>query len=366
MMKFSFIQLLLAILFLPTVIFAQVNITEVDMPNIDDTIRISTSTTFLADPALTGTDFIWDFSDLISASQTVDTFVSVASTPVTYNWIFNNPILYPPAASIARANNKVPVSIPDNPFIPALEVTDTYDFLKETSSEFSKLGFASMFNGLPLPMKYDNPEVYYQFPVTYEDSYSSISFAEASIPTIGYYGQTVSRSSEVDGWGTLILPSGTYDAIRIKSVVNITDTLFVEQYSMGFPFSRPETIEYRWLTPGCKIPQLQIDVTNMATTATFQDPWVATGNNELLLGNKPAIQVWPNPAKGNLNISYSDSEKSDSRLKILTLGGKTVYSQNINNSVSTLDLKAIGISKGMYIISIETNDDIYYSKIVVE
>lgn len=79
------------------------------------------------------------------------------------------------------------MSIPSNPLVPVLEVTETYDFFRETSAQFSRLGFASKFNGIPIPMKYDNPEIIYQFPITYAETWASTSYTDADITGFGYY-----------------------------------------------------------------------------------------------------------------------------------------------------------------------------------
>jgi hypothetical protein len=55
--------------------FAQITITNVDMPNVSETFRLSTTLDMQGlDPVLTGANYSWGFSTLVPDSQRVDTF----------------------------------------------------------------------------------------------------------------------------------------------------------------------------------------------------------------------------------------------------------------------------------------------------
>src|SRR5215469_15710823 len=76
---------------------SQITITQSDMPQPGDTLRVSTSvdTAGLPPPPLTGAGITWDYSALVPLTQTVDTFISVSSTPIAYQFFFYDVILYP-------------------------------------------------------------------------------------------------------------------------------------------------------------------------------------------------------------------------------------------------------------------------------
>ncbi|PJA07855.1 MAG: hypothetical protein COX70_05360, partial [Flavobacteriales bacterium CG_4_10_14_0_2_um_filter_32_8] len=66
---------------------AQITITNNDMPNVNDTFRLSTTNNIQGlDPVLTGTNYSWNFSTLVPSSQRLDTFFSVSSTPLAYQF----------------------------------------------------------------------------------------------------------------------------------------------------------------------------------------------------------------------------------------------------------------------------------------
>jgi len=144
-----------------------------------------------------------------------------------------------------RATIAVKLKAGSIPSVGNVQITEPFDFLKESADEYSRVGFGAKINGVATPVKFDEPELLYQFPITFDDTYTSTSVWGAPIPTIGYYGQTVVRNSTVDGWGQLITPYGTFQVYRVKSVVNITDT--IHNGTFGFKVPRQPSNEYRWL-----------------------------------------------------------------------------------------------------------------------
>jgi hypothetical protein len=85
-----------------------------------------------------------------------------------------------------------------------------------------------------------------------------------------YYSTQRIRSSEVDGWGNLITPFGTFATVRVKSTLNIHDSIYVDSLAIGFGFDR-NIIEYKWLGKGYGIPLLQINEEGPLVTATYLD-----------------------------------------------------------------------------------------------
>ncbi|MCD4746093.1 MAG: hypothetical protein K8R58_07325 [Bacteroidales bacterium] len=239
--------LLIYFTFFYSISFAQIVIDQHDMPNVGDTIRCSTTySTNGVDYTLTGQDYTWDFSELNYVSQKVDTFVHVWSTPLTYQLVF----LYPFVATIASPQA-------DFDLIPNFEITEAYQYCKETSSEYKEVGTGFKLNGIPLPLKYDEPDILYKFPLENGDIDSCISIFEFDIPGIGHYSRTKKRINTVDGWGTLITPLGTFETLRIKSEIFQRDSLYIDSLGFGFPINSSK-IEYKWLAKEFGIPLLTI------------------------------------------------------------------------------------------------------------
>ena len=90
-MKKLIILLSCSLLF--NLIHAQITIASGDMPSSGDTIRFSETMDIKGnDPLLTGANYTWNYANLIPNAQRVDTFFSVGSTPIAYQFFFNNKI----------------------------------------------------------------------------------------------------------------------------------------------------------------------------------------------------------------------------------------------------------------------------------
>ncbi len=237
--------------------FSQIVITKNDMPVAGDTLRTSITYTITNDYTLTGSNYTWDFSNLQPFNQKIDSFVSKSQTPLLYQIYFSNATLASPQ--------------PDISLIPNLPITDVFEFYKSSTASFSDLGYGVTVSGAPIPLKYDNPEIYYKFPLTYgnpmDSSLSSFSFG---VPDLGYISTVRKRINVVDGWGTLTTPFGTFQTLRVKSEVYSHDSIYVDSLNYGTAIDRHIT-EYKWLGANQRIPLLQINSEGLITTVTYRD-----------------------------------------------------------------------------------------------
>ncbi|OQX77888.1 MAG: hypothetical protein B6D61_06495 [Bacteroidetes bacterium 4484_249] len=253
------LPLFVLILLLTSNLYSQISIDQNDMPNVDDTLRYNvTYSTNGVDYTLTGTDYTWDFSGLSALfNQKADTFVHVWSTPAAYQLVF----FYPFNSTIASPQ-------PDFTLISGYEMTDVFDYYKETSSDFKEVGTAFKVNGVPLPFIYNDPDIIYRFPLQYSNIDSSTSTFAVNIPTLGYYGSIKKRKNIADGWGTLITPYGTFDVLRVKTIIQQRDSIFVDSLGIGFPINT-NTIEYQWIGKGYGRPLLKVIESNFLTKVEY-------------------------------------------------------------------------------------------------
>lgn len=125
--------------------------------------------------------------------------------------------------------------------------------------------------GLPLIIKYDNPDIQYTFPLNPATAtWSSNSHVSISVPGTGSFYTAQSRESQVDGWGTVITPFGTFETIRVKSHLIETDSIVLDTGSFSFPVTR-DIMEYKWLAKGKGKPVLQINQEGTVATAIYRD-----------------------------------------------------------------------------------------------
>jgi hypothetical protein len=221
--------------------FAQITITQADMPSANDTIRFSNANASTTLPYLqSGPNQTWDFSTLVATAQDIEPYKLSLQTPYAFFFL---------------GLNKYGRKVADSLGVGAFQFKDIYNFYKKSSSAYEVEGIGLRYTGIPLPAYYSVPDKLYQFPLQYADRDSSNFKFTISLPSLGAYSQVGYRINSVEGWGSITTPYGTFNCLKVKSFIFSADSLNIG----GFPlkFSR-RTIEYKWLANGRKIPILEI------------------------------------------------------------------------------------------------------------
>jgi hypothetical protein len=239
-MKFIF-SIWLALVLIENQSFAQITITQADMPSANDTIRFSNANVTAGLPFLqSGPNQTWDFSSLVATNQDIEPYKSSLQTPYAFFFL---------------GVNKYGRKVADSLGVAAFQFKDIYNFYKKSSSAYEVEGIGLKYTGIPLPAYYSLTDKLYQFPLQYNDRDSSNFKFTISLPGLGSYSQVGYRINTVEGWGSVTTPFGTFNCLKVKSFVFSADSLNLS----GFPlkFNR-RTIEYKWLANGKKIPILEI------------------------------------------------------------------------------------------------------------
>lgn len=343
----------------------QVTVTYDDMPSPGDTIR--TSTTMVLDGLdyeSTGENHTWDFSSLQPMFQQVDTFVSIFETPATYQVFFNNQFLYPEhKATIAKAFFEFDL-------IQGFEVQDTYQFYKGSDDDYREVGFGVRLTGIPIAIQYDQIDVIYDFPIEYGNVDSSFSGFEFALPNLGYASSERSRRNMVDGWGTLITPYGEFDVLRMKTLINQRDSVYIDTAGQGFPVNR-EITEYKWLGKESGLPLLKISEEGLLVQATYIDSVRTTFSDiEEPVAEAYRLTVYPNPCDDYLSVHYELKDLQDLSISIFTIYGHEVLRIELKNQAPGLynriiNINAEGISPGVYLLHFSTSQIRKVRRIVV-
>lgn len=352
---------------MPMVLLAQITIDQNDMPTVNDVFRISTTTNIGGtNPALTDTNYLWDYSSLTAAAQRVDTYGPVTSTPFAYQLYFNNGILYP--------KHKASYAVPGQDIsLGTVSMKNVYNFFKNSSSAYDAVGFGAEIQGLPLSVKNDPIDRLYTFPLNYMNTDSGMAQFALSVPNMGYFGEEIIRVDTVDGWGTVKTPFGTFSAIRVKSTVYRTDTTYINSTSMGFKIPRPVETEYKWLAKGMGIPVLTIIDRGLSTQVEYLDslrnvPQVAVEENEEPV---QSLDVYPNPVKSAFVVDIDLNGRSNVEMAIYDLLGNIVYTENKGqyhrgNVKWVVNTNDIGLTSNMYFLKITVNNRVFTKKLMVE
>ncbi len=280
---------------------AQITITAADMPVNGDTLRYSFaspvgSTINLSD---TGTGVTWSYS-FTPIRQGVDTYRNALSVNFAYALI-----------GLTAYGYKVADSFPLP--LPGISIQQVYTFFeKKTSpSRYQAQAFAAQISGIPTPINYTTPDVWYFFPLNYLNIDSSNYKLNIALPTIGGIKQVGYRKSRVDAWGTITTPFYTTptNCIRVRSEIHEIDSIQFGTFpAIGFPRN---SVEYKWLVNGDHYPALWV-TTNMMPGGTetisniryrdnkMPDTTVVDNHVGEVKNNIAVINAYPNPSVGGI------------------------------------------------------------------
>ncbi|MFA4852353.1 MAG: hypothetical protein WC599_07540, partial [Bacteroidales bacterium] len=244
MKKFLFLFILFVLI--TNTSFSQPLIDQNDMPNIGDTLRVNISlSTNGVNYDTTGSNVTWNFSGFTATSQRVDTFMTVQTTSTLAYYLF-----FYDATLVGTQPDLTPVNLP----ITTISITNVYDFFKKATASYSQLGFGAKFNGTAIPARYNNPDVQLKFPLTYLEKDSCDFSYHVSIPSMGYFGEKKHRVNYVDGWGTIITPIDTFQAMRVLSKITAHDSIHLDTFG-GIPYAFDYNVtEYKWYADNMGIP----------------------------------------------------------------------------------------------------------------
>lgn len=273
--------------------FGQITITNSNMPGSHDTIRYSAATPTTINYDTTGAGMTWDFSNLTPTSQGLYEYKPGLLINPIYSAFFG-------LTSYGRL-------VTDSISLGIATIKNIYDFYQNSSSAFKAVGRGLSYQGIPIPSNYSDDDEIYQFPLNYTDHDSSTFEVSFDLTTTLQLFQKGYRISDVDGWGTVITPHGTYTCIRIVSSIYEHDSLVINGFALP-GFDRVSR-EIKWLSTNEKIPVVEVDgsvVNNTFTpnTLRYRDSWIQC------LATTPAINFTADHTTGYPSETFLFSNTS--------------------------------------------------------
>ncbi|HOS48184.1 MAG TPA: T9SS type A sorting domain-containing protein [Bacteroidia bacterium] len=340
---------------------AQITIGNSDMAVAGDTFRVSIANfaPVGTDLSITGANTTWDYSALQYTSQDVDTFLATSATATFYALYFLNSPLNSNRASVASRGPDLSAAGG------AVPVSDVFNFYYASSSLYQQVGFGANISGVTTPIAYSNKDKIYNFPVSFGDADSCDSNYSLSVPGIGYVEGQQHRVNNVDGWGSLTTPFGTFNTIRVVSELTGQDSLYLDTLGFGFSFPRNKTREYKWLATNSGIPELQINTTVLGGSEIissiryrdiYRDTTTSVGLNNNLAAEFTA-NLYPNPSlDGNCMLQVKNANSNKLKVQVYSITGALLLNLDKsldNNSSNIIQLSELNaLAAGMYRISV--------------
>lgn len=231
---------------------SQITIDDSHMPSNGDSLRFSLGafdTSVVSNYQTSGANLTWNYDSLTPIRQGVREFIASSQSP--YN-----------------VSNRIAEKLADTIDFSGTEFYDAYNFYSSDTLSFSLTDRAATVPtglGFPFPSTLnviqsstDKDEIY-QFPLNYLDRDSSTYNLEYSNVFVGaYVGSSGYRINDVDAWGSLTTPYGTFNCIRVVTDIVGYDTVDAGSTTTGI---NSHQREYKWLTTQFEIPALTISGT---------------------------------------------------------------------------------------------------------
>ena len=343
-------------------IYAQITVTQNEIIAVGDVFYQAYDTTLgiSINQGNPGSNQTWDFSSF--QAQEVDTIeiISPNSTPF---------FSFHPTANLC------------------VDQEDQFLYLEKNNTGVTILGFddeSFVSPVLPLPLTYGLSQSV--GPTNAANSSIVNVFLPDSLSFLITMGQAhtidsikieVNQNTDfnVDAFGNVILPSGTYDALRLKVLQTqatnyfayCTDTLFgtgTGWYPAPSQFlpSETETIEsYQWWTNN---PSIKFALVTMELDSGIVD------NVSFLMGSSVSsydyskdlnLDIFPNPVADVLNVHTKDNKPM--YVKILDTNGRILFSKYLDGIIK-LDVSSY--SPGLYYLRLELDEEVIVKKIFVK
>lgn len=337
--------------------FSQISIPASSLPASGDTLRVATAVIDQAmDYSSTGANYVWDFSNLEFNGQRLNEYkpISQAGTLIQFSFgTFTAPkyqASYFVSANINALNN-LPAQLP-------ITIEDICQMNRVVTDSMTQVGYKMTINGQEVPAKSDTIETKYRFPIAYGNTHTSRGYTNLDLNPIydGIWIQHRKRETEVDGWGQITTPYGSFPVLRIHHTITESDSFYVSFNGFNFwlPIPVPLSHEYEWRSIDEKEPILLVKTSvtqgsENITAVEYKSNYVA-GIEE----HEIQLALYPNPVQ---DLLYIQSETIFNRFNILTTDGKIVKSGKMEQ-VNQSYVDVSNFNAGVYLIQLESDQGI--------
>lgn len=335
--------------------YSQLTLTSSINPVAGNTQMIVNSDTNGITQGNAGPNQTWNFTSLVRRDSSLLSWVSSSSTPYAGQF---------PTSNVASTN--------DN---------SNYNYFTTSAANLITNGTAGPVAVIP----YSNPELFMQYPFTYNSSFSDVFAANyllGGIPTVRTGTITVTG----DAWGTINLQFGSFtNALRVKYVISTKDSS-----NPGTPIVIITNLtSYVWFVPGRKFPVFEIVYTDITINDEPQAPVksIDYNSNSTPIGIRPIsneiprefslYQNYPNPFNPVTKIKFSISAGSFAngglrtdivRLAVFDILGRQI-AVLVNNQLQPgtyeVDWNASNYPSGVYIYRIAAGEFVEAKRMVL-
>lgn len=328
-----------------TVLYAQITINSGDLLSLtgqEHSYEVADSGGVVVNVGYAGENQTWDFTSIVTSGSFSQKYTNSSDSPYSEEFSESNFLIV-------------------NDFSTGDTVINIYNHMKVTPDLLTTEGIIIEFlapEEEPLILEEtDNDSL--PLPLTYGASWSS---KEIEISDLGegsiFLSEYITQNS-VDAWGTVILPSGSYQALRVRR--DITDKFTYLLNDQVLFADSSTSIAYQWMS---KEALILVNVESMEDESDpnfsiAQDFWrlksmttsISAKNADFIAADFQLYQNYPNPFNPTTNISFDLARAGMVELTVYDSNGRhiaTLLNGYQNAGRYTLQWDASGLASGVY------------------
>jgi hypothetical protein len=333
---------------------AQITLTQANLPVAGSAFILATDSTYAANITPGGANQTWDYSGLVNGSQDTMGFVASSASPYASSF---------PLANLAANSQKDSVW--------TFFINNATGFYVNGAYPYGVNGIAGVSN---FALVYNPSQIFAPVPFTFGNTRNDVSRFKIDIDTLSQHLRFVHRTEstlEADGYGSLILPNGTYpNTIRIKTIATVYDSVFVDLLGIGFytllNSSVTQSSNYHWYRNSQPAYLLGLDGDSLGTVMSSSE-YILNGTStgiEQPQSTVKSVAVYPNPATAQINFILPETAKNNTTIKIYNTEGKLVR-ETIIDGLNGYGFGTSNMENGLYFYSIVGSDTNYNGRFVV-
>jgi hypothetical protein len=321
--------------------FGQITLTDQHFAGANESYVFSTLLDMQIDYATTGANYTWNFSTLVPTDQRGLVTKPMSQASALSAFMFGSFAPAPYKATYFNSNVDFPIDQLTSTL--PIQIDDMSQFTQKNTSGVYSIGYELVVSGQGIGFRSDTIEKRYVLPMNYNDYSFSRGYTDLDLNPIydAQWRQHRTRSTTVDGWGTVITPYGTFQALRLHHVITENDSIFlsVQGTGMWIPIPIPVTHEYEWRSTSDKEAVMRIRTNEVlgseqVTAVEYRDNFNGLGLEELTV----ELSVFPNPVSDELHIQANQVADA---LVVIDATGKVVLRQPANSTHEVISVKSL-------------------------
>lgn len=314
-------------------------------PTVGDTYQTINCGSVGITPGGTGAGQTWNYSTMsILTSTTTNNAVTVASTGSAAAY---------PSANVAVQSG-----------------TAGSAFYSSSASSLEYWGGNIIVGGQAVTMAYTTSATHASYPMTLGTTSNGNVGGNVSHPIAGAGNFAGTNTVTGTGTGTLMLPGGN-TFVNVLKVTTSKAMTFTVTFGSG-TYTQTITDFY---VPSVKYPMLSISNeyinsplgTTTETVVLINSSYV-TGIKESASQTLANVTVYPNPAKDNVNVNFTNENAENASYELVNVLGQTVRTQTIPvvKGETLYNINLTGIDNGIYFIKLNVGAKRSVTKITVQ